>query len=140
MSWIYRGHVFKDEHIQVGAVGFIYQMSAIINGKSISYIGKKNFYANTKKKLSKKKLSTDKRKKTYEKVSKLNYQYYYSSNEILKQAHKDSVLIKREILKICFSKNQLTYEEVKYQFVMGVLDSQEFLNGNIAGRWFKGKI
>ena len=63
MSWIYKGVVFTDEHIPAGAVGFVYQMTAIIGNQSISYIGKKNFYANTKKKLSKKKLPTDKRKK-----------------------------------------------------------------------------
>ena len=140
MSWLYKGHVFKDEHIPVGAVGFVYQMTAIIGNQSISYIGKKNFYANKKKKLGKKKLPTDKRKKTYERVAKLSYHDYYSSNEVLKQAHRSGALIRREILKICFSKNQLTYEEVKYQFVMGVLESQEFLNGNILGRFYKGKI
>lgn len=140
MSWIYKGVVFTDEHIPAGAVGFVYQMTAIIGNQSISYIGKKNFYANKKKKLSKKKLPTDKRKKTYERVSKLAYHDYYSSNEVLKQAHRSGAIIKREILKICFSKNQLTYEEVKHQFVLGVLESQAFLNGNILGRFYKGKI
>jgi hypothetical protein len=140
MSWIYKGSVFKDEHIPDGAVGFVYLMTAIIGNQSIAYIGKKNFYASTKKKLSKKKLSTDKRKKTYERVSKLAYNNYYSSNEVLKQAHKSGAVIKREILKICFSKNELTYQEVKHQFVLGVLESNYYLNGNILGRFYKGKI
>jgi hypothetical protein len=140
MSWIYKGSVFKDEHIPDGAVGFVYLMTAIIGNQSIAYIGKKNFYTSTKKKLSKKKLSTDKRKKTYERVSKLAYNNYYSSNEVLKQAHKSGAVIKREILKICFSKNELTYQEVKHQFVLGVLESNYYLNGNILGRFYKGKI
>ena len=140
MSWIYKGNLFTDEHIPDGAVGFVYAMSAIIAGKSVIYIGKKNFYANTKKKLSKKAMPTDKRLKKYKRVSKAAYQNYYSSNDTLKQAHKDGVRIKREILKICFSKNELTYQEVKHQFVLGVLESNYYLNGNILGRFYKGKI
>lgn len=139
MSWIYNGVLFTDEHIPDKAVGFVYIMTAIIGNKSVAYIGKKNFYNSTKKKLSKKKLSTDKRKKTYERVSKLAYHNYYSSNDVLKQAHKDGVFIKRQILKICFSKNELTYQEVKHQFVLGVLESDLYLNGNILGRFYKQK-
>jgi len=103
MTWIYKGNSFTDEHIPDNAIGFVYAMSAIINGKSVIYIGKKNFYASTKTKLSKKAMPTDKRLKKYKRVIKTAYQNYYSSNEVLKQAHKDGVRIKREILKICFS-------------------------------------
>lgn len=140
MSWIYRGHVYKDEYIPVDAVGFIYQMSAIINGKSVSYIGKKNFYASIKTKLSKKAMPTDKRLKTYKRVTKTSYQNYFSSNETLKQAHKDGITIKREILRICYSNNELTYQEVKHQFLLGVLEDDLYLNGNILGRFYKNKI
>ena len=65
MSWIYQNKMFTDEHIPDSAVGFVYQMSAIINGKAVAYIGKKNFFSNTKKKLAKKAISTDKRLKKY---------------------------------------------------------------------------
>ena len=140
MSWLHKGSVFKDEHIPTGAVGFIYIMTAIIGNQSIAYIGKKNFYASKKKKLSKKNLPTDKRKKDYVRVSKTSYQDYYSSNEALKQAHRSGAIIKREILKICYSKSELTYEEVKHQFLYEVLEKQEYLNGNILGRFYKGKI
>ena len=140
MSWIYQGRVFTDEHIPDGAVGFVYLMSTIINGKSVAYIGKKNFYANTKKKLGKKALPTDKRKKKYVRVSKLAYNTYYSSNDVLKQAHKDGIQIRREILEICYSKAELTYQEVKHQFAYGVIESDLYLNGNILGRFYKNKI
>ena len=43
------------------------------------------------------------------------------------------------MLKICFSKMELTYYETKFQFVRGVLESDEFLNGNILGRFYKFK-
>jgi hypothetical protein len=139
MSWIYNGKQFQDEDIPPGAVGFIYMMSAIICGQGKAYLGKKNFQAIRKKKLSKKKLSTDKRKKTYERVAKTAYNNYYSSNEVLKKAQKDGIKIKREILKICYSKTELTYEEVKHQFRYGVLESDLYLNGNILGRFYKQK-
>ena len=139
MSWIYNGKVFCQEAIPEGAVGFIYMMQTIIDGKSVAYIGKKNFYATTKKKLSKKKLPTDKRKKTYERVSKTSYQNYYSSNEVLKKAQKDGINIKRTMLKICYSKTELTYQEVKHQFQFEVLEHDCYLNGNILGSFYKQK-
>jgi hypothetical protein len=140
MSWSYKGILFTDEHIPEGAVGFIYQMSAIIDGKVVSYIGKKNYYASIKTKLSKKSMPTDKRLKTYKRVTKTSYQNYFSSNETLKQAHKDGIKIKREILRICYSKNELTYQEVKHQFLLSVLEDDMYLNGNILGRFYKNKI
>ena len=139
MSWIYQNKMFTDEHIPDGSVGFVYQMSAIINGKAVSYIGKKNFFSNTKQKLAKKAISTDKRLKKYKVVTKSAYQNYYSSNDVLKKAHKDGVVIKRDILKICYSKTELTYQEVKHQFLLGVLESDLYLNGNILGRFYKMK-
>ena len=139
MSWIYKGKVFTEDMIPENAVGFIYEMTAIIDGKSVSYIGKKNFYADVKTKLGKKDMPTDKRLKTYKRVRKTIYQRYYSSNEVLKKAHKDGVLIKRDILRICHSKLELSYQETKHQFVLGVLESDKYLNGNILGRFYKFK-
>jgi hypothetical protein len=141
MSWLYQGKTFNDSMIPEGAVGFVYEMEAIIDGKSVRYVGKKNFYSNTKKKFGKKALAnmTDKRNKKYEVVSKPNYQNYYSSNEVLKEAHKKKIPIKRYMVKICFSKMELTYHETKYQFLREVLEKEEYLNGNILGRFYKIK-
>jgi hypothetical protein len=138
MSWVYNAGDFDETCIPEGAVGFIYYMTAIIDGKFVAYIGKKNFYANRKKKLGKKALAlvTDKRLKKYTKESKADFMNYYSSNKTLKDAHKAGVVIKREILLICYSAKELTYQEVKHQFKFQVLESDEFLNGNILGRFF----
>jgi hypothetical protein len=81
----------------------------------------------------------DKRTKKYTMQKKLSYLDYYSSNAELKAAHKAGIDIRRYIIKICFSKTELTYYETKYQFVRGVLESDEFLNGNILGRFYKFK-
>lgn len=141
MSWIYQGKEFDEFCIPEGGVGFIYMMTAIIDGRSVAYIGKKNFFANIKKKMGKKALamSTDKRLKKYTRELKPDFIRYYSSNKILKDAHKAEVQIRREILRICYSATELTYQEVKYQFKYEVLEREEFLNGNILGRFYKTK-
>ena len=99
MSWIYNGKVFEDKDIPEGSIGFVYQMGVIINGSSYAYIGKKNFFANTKKKLTKKAMPTDKRLKKYTRVSKTAYQNYYSSNDVLKKHIKMESLFKDTFLK-----------------------------------------
>jgi hypothetical protein len=141
MSWVYQGKEFDESSIPEGAVGFIYHMSVILNGNSYAYIGKKNFFSNVKKKLGKKALAqvTDKRLKKYTRELKPSFMNYYSSNQQLKEAHKAGFIIKREILMICYSATELTYQEVKHQFKYEVLEKEGFLNGNILGRFYKTK-
>ena len=141
MSWIYKGKVFNESDIPEGAIGFVYHMSVILNGNSYAYIGKKNFFANIKKPMGKKALAqtTDKRLKKYTRVIKPNFMAYHSSNQQLKEAHKAGLVIKREILMICYSATELTYQEVKHQFKYEVLEKEEFLNGNILGKFYKFK-
>ena len=141
MSWIYQGVEFRDHMIPEGAVGFIYEISGIINGKAVKYIGKKNFFADVKIKLGKRALAmtTDKRLKKYRRELKPNYQNYYSSNKVLKDFVKAGGVVKREMLIICYSKADLTYQETKHQFIYEVLEKEEYLNGNILGRFYKIK-
>lgn len=141
MSWIYKATEFTDAMIPEGAVGFVYEMEAIIDGKSVRYVGKKNFFSVRKKRFGKKALAemTDKRTKKYTMITKPSYQNYYSSNKVLQDAHKAGIPIKRYMVKICFSKTELTYEETKYQFKREVLEKEEYLNGNILGKFYKFK-
>ena len=125
------------------AVGFVYIMNYLADdGQMYYYIGKKNFFSKRKKKFGKKKLAamTDKRAKKYEIVKKLDYENYFSSNAEIKKAYKEGRQIHRTILKICFTKTELTYQEAKYQFIYEVLEKDWYLNGNILGRFYKGKI
>ena len=135
---------FSNNLIPENAIGFVYMMNYLDSKSGImySYIGKKNFYSKRKKKFGKKALAamTDKRAKKYEMVVKLDYEDYFSSNKELKQAYKDGKMIYRTILKICLSKASLTYEETKAQFKHEVLERDYYLNGNILGRLYKGKI
>ena len=141
MSWLYNGTEFTQTNIPEGSVGFVYHMSVILNGNTYAYIGKKNFFANVKKPIGKKALAlvTDKRLKKYTRELKPNFMNYYSSNQQLKEAHKAGCKIKREILVICYSAMELTYQEVKHQFKYEVLEKEGFLNGNILGRFYKTK-
>jgi hypothetical protein len=141
MSWLHKGEVFNDSKIPEGAVGFIYEMEAIIDGKAVRYIGKKNFYSITKKKLGVKALANmkDKRASKCTIQVKTNYQNYFSSNKVLQDAHKAGIPIKRFIVRICFSKTELTYHETKLQFVREVLEKKEYLKQNILGRFYKIK-
>lgn len=141
MSWIYQGKEFTIQDIPDGAVGFIYIMAAIIDEKLALYVGKKNFFANIKKPLGKKALAmvTDKRLKKYRHELKPDFMNYYSSNKTLKEFAKSGGVVKREILRICNSKTELTYQETKYQFMYEVLEKDEYLNSNILGRFYKTK-
>jgi hypothetical protein len=141
--WYYNKKTFSDDMIPEGAVGFVYMMRLQVDGVTKFYIGKKLFYSTRKVKLGKKEMAlrTDKRLKNYKEVSTLNYQNYYSSNATIKEAHKKGEVITRVILKICYSKIELTYQEVRYQFKMDVLETDMYLNDNILGKFFKnGKI
>ena len=140
-KWSYQGQDFDSSMIPEGAVGFVYEMQAVIDGKLVRYIGKKNFYSTTKKRMGKRAVAQlqDKRTKKYTIQKKLSYLDYYSSNAELKAAHKAGIEIRRYMLKICYSAMELTYYETKFQFVRGVLESDEFLNGNILGRFYKFK-
>lgn len=128
---------FTEEMIPEKAVGFVYLMTAIVDGKFVKYIGKKNFYADVKTKLGKKELPTDKRLKQYKRVRKLTYKNYYSSNEVLKEHYNNDGKIERIIIEIAYSKIQLTYLEVKHQFIHEVLEDESYLNNNILGKFYK---
>jgi hypothetical protein len=128
---------FTEEMIPENAVGFVYLMTAIVDGKFVKYIGKKNFYADVKTKLGKKEMPTDKRLKQYKRVRKFTYKNYYSSNEVLK-AHKQSGgEIQRIIIEFAYSKIQLTYLECKHLFMEEVLEDESYLNNNILGKFYK---
>lgn len=142
MSWIYQGKEFTEINIPENGIGFIYHMSVILNGNTYAYIGKKNFFSNVKKKLGKKALAlvTDKRLKKYTKEQKANFENYYSSNQQLKEAHKAGVIIKREILLICYSATELTYQECRYLFCNDCIIDDKYLNSNILGKFYRGNI
>lgn len=141
-DWMYGDQFFTDENIPEGAYGFIYAIKITIDGIQYTYIGKKNFYSNRTVKKGKKELAamTDKRGSKKKKVTKLNYQNYCSSNARIKEAIKDGIEPKRFILKICYSKMELTYQETRYLFKLDVLENDNYLNDNIQGKFYRSKL
>ena len=98
--WIYNGKVLSE--IPTGAVGFVYIIHRenldVDVSSPIKYIGKKNFYAQKGKKES-------------------DWKKYYGSSEWLKKhvnRYTEDVF-RREILRICYSKSEMTYHEVMLQ-------------------------
>jgi len=123
-----------------GCFGFVYKVTNTETGKI--YIGKKSFFHNKKKKLTKKELAeqTGPGRKATTKIEQVDSgwrDYYGSSKELLadiKQYGKDK--FQRIILDFCETKKQLTYSEVYNQMVYRVLFIDSY-NDNIQGRFFR---
>jgi len=140
-NWVYKGKEVKSmEDLNLSSMkpeGFIYLITL---EDGYEYIGKKNFFSKRKKHFGKKKLAqvTDKRKKTYEYVVKeSNWLSYTSSNKEINRLISEGVKFKKEILQIAYSKASLTYLETKYLFINEVLESKNYLNDNILGKFYR---
>jgi hypothetical protein len=140
-NWLYNNTWINSiEDFSEGTFGFIYVTTHIPTGKK--YLGKKSLYHNVKKKLTKKELAEQTgrgRKLTTQTIQKeSDWKTYYGSEEFIKQKIKEKKQeeFTREILHFIPNKKLLTYFECKYQFQLGVLESNEWLNTNILGKFF----
>lgn len=138
--WIYQNKPLENlSSFKHEPFGFIYKITDP-NGKI--YIGKKAFFHNITKKLTKKELSTDGRKKTT-KVVKTDSKWltYWGSCkpllEFLKERKGEG--FRREILEIVYTKSQLTYLEVAYQIKEDVLFIDSY-NDNILGKFYRKSL
>lgn len=135
--WIYQDNEFDVASAE--DFGFIYQITNLITKRK--YIGKKQFWSNRTKKVKDKK-----NRKHY--TLEADWKKYWGSCYELK----DDILIygkesfKREILKLCKSKGDLTFSEVEIQIKRDVLSAifpntkiREYYNANIMNRWFAPK-
>ena len=76
----------------------------------------------------------------YKQVQKeSDWKTYYGSHEFIKTSIKEGKHdeFQREILQLAFSKKELTYLENKWLFSKAVLETEDYLNDNIEGRYFK---
>src|SRR5210317_963244 len=119
--WLYEGKEFEPTQSE-DWVGFVYIITDLSNNKK--YIGKKNFWAIRRLPP----LKGMKRKRT--KKSASDWMDYYGSNEevksLVEEVGKDN--FKREILRLCKSKGEMSYYEAKEQFDRDVLFSDEYYN------------
>ena len=129
------------EKFPENCVGFVYKITNIQTGKF--YIGKKSLYSNVRKKLTKKELaeySGPGRKPTKKLVTtESNWADYWGSNKGILQEIKDGGTdsFRKEILKFCFNKKQLTYWEVHYQCIHEVLLTDKSYNDNVLAKFFR---
>lgn len=133
---------YWDKYNPEDYLGFIYKITNNTNGRF--YIGKKYFWYNKKKKLTKKQLAEiptgPGRKPTTEivKVESDWKTYWGSSKELLtdvKELGPES--FDCQILKVCKTKKELTYYEMHYQCKYEcIIPGTNTYNDNILGKFF----
>jgi hypothetical protein len=131
-TWLYQGSPFTDiinsefsDHI-----GFVYIITNLLDHRQ--YIGKKTLYS-TKRVLRTVVLKngTKKRKKILKKDESDWKDYWSSSNELKEDIERlGQSNFRREILKFCKTKAEMSYYETKYQLELDVLiNPNEWYNG-----------
>lgn len=128
MSWIYQGKELKVEEIPVKAIGFIYKITCITDGKW--YIGRKlTSRAATK--------MVNGKKKKIRKPS--DWEDYWSSSPALLQEieSKGKNTFKREILMFVDTKASLLIAEEYFLHVSGSMFDANCYNSNIRSKIFK---
>lgn len=130
--WIYNGATLDS--VPEGALGFVYRITHLPTGKK--YIGKKLF----QRKVTRPPLKGSKRKRRS--LAESDWRDYTGSceplNELIAQTSPDS--FSREILILCYSKGELSYQEALMQFKLGVLLSDDYFNGIIQCRINKSHL
>lgn len=127
--WIYKNQ--PVENIEGEYFGFVYLITDTVTGKK--YVGKKMLT-----------MSKPDKTKTYYKTgpkkgelkppkkgrAESKWRTYCSSSKIIQALVKTHGLQRfhREILMFCKSRSELTYQESKHIFVLGCLESDEYLN------------
>ena len=124
--WYYNDELFEitPEEYQ----GFVYQLTEIHTNKK--YIGKKNFWKPKVLPINK-----TRKRRVRTRIESNWKEYYSSSNEVcqlVEQYGKER--FKREILKLCKTKGEMSYYEAKLQFDHNVLCRDDYYNNFIGCR------
>jgi len=138
MTWIYLNKPITE--LPDDVTGFVYVITNSLNGKR--YIGKKLAkFAKTKYKMVSLKNGKRVKKKIRYHVDS-DWLTYWGSCDAL--ATDMAILgvnkFTREIIRVCYSKAECSYWEAKEQFYNGVLESDEWYNGQISVRVHKSHI
>jgi len=135
--WLYNG----EETLQLPetTVGFVYIITNNLTDRK--YIGKKlSKFSKTKYKVITQKNGIKKKKKIKSQIDSDWLDYYGSSDELTADVVKlGKENFTREIVRLCFSKTELSYYEAKMQFDHDVLLSDKWYNSWIMVRVRKTK-
>ena len=124
--WYYNNELFEltPEEYQ----GFVYQITALHTNKK--YIGKKNFW---KPKILP--INKTRKRRVRTRVESDWKTYFSSSSQIQKLVEESGEeKFKREILKLCKTKGEMSYYEAKLQFENNVLFRDDYYNEFIGCR------
>lgn len=131
MTWYYNDVELSDDDIPSKAFGFIYIITHLTSGKR--YIGRK---------LLTKSHRRQKNKKIIKSRVENDWRDYWSSSpellELIESEGKEN--FKREILCFADTRGQLNYLEEKFQYSLGVLESEDWYNSNIRSKMFKRNL
>lgn len=124
MTWLYENETFDETPDRSQYIGFVYLITELDTGKK--YVGKKLFHRPTKRTVTLK--NGKKRRKTFYIDSDWR-DYFGSSTHLQESVEKNGIdKYKKEILRLCKKKGELSYYEAKEQFDRGVLFSDEYYN------------
>ena len=163
VRWLYQGGEVSDKPPKNSMFGFIY-MITYDNG--MKYIGKKQFHSETTQKVLKtgaarpnSKRITKRIKMTVEDLANrtkaqiktnvtnkmVEFEMVIKENDWRKyngssKDVKGFKIIQKDILEICFDKINLTYCEIKWMIRKDVLVDDDYVNSNILGKFYVGKI
>ena len=140
-SWTFNDKVFTEPG---NSFGFIYLVTFDDGTK---YLGKKDFYKSVKLPALKSGVQRPDSIRTYKNrdgkrvyfdivTKQTDWQTYKGSSA----AVADKTPVSKEILALASSKRELTYLETKLLFTKEVLESDEYLNENILGKFFKSNL
>jgi len=127
--WLYEDKIFDPaEHSYESLAGFVYVITDLDNNKK--YVGKKNFWKIHKLRPLKGKVNKRHSKRDSD------WQTYYGSNDQVKLLVEESgeKRFKREIIRLCKTKGEMTYYEMKEQIDREVLFKQDYYNEFIGGK------
>lgn len=138
INWIYnKKEILSIDQLPEEVIGFVYKITNTTNGKV--YYGKKSVRTVKKKKLTKtEKLLPENKRKTfkYELSEYSGWKKYTGSNDVLNDDIKKGDKYKKEIVKLCRSKAELTYEELKLIICTNCLKSDDCYNAWVSAKIF----
>ena len=124
-EWIWEGKPFTSDMIG-NYVGFVYCI--LFKPLNKKYLGRTYFHQIRKVKGKKRRQR-----------SESNWKKYWSSSEVVKNLVEleGEECFDREIISLHTTRGDCNYMEVKLQFQFNVLESEDWLNDNINGKWHR---